>query len=90
MERGLHADLPVTDAAASRTLALPMFPGLTDAEQDQVIAAVRELFGNPVTPVTHHIWPMDHPVAAAWLYTAILLVGGYLLAQRRYRARTTE
>ena len=34
MERGLHADLPVTDAAAARTLALPMFPGLTDAEQD--------------------------------------------------------
>jgi dTDP-4-amino-4,6-dideoxygalactose transaminase len=41
MERGLHADLPVTDAAAAETIALPMFPGLTDAEQDQVIAAVR-------------------------------------------------
>jgi dTDP-4-amino-4,6-dideoxygalactose transaminase len=41
MERGLHADLPVTDAAAARTLALPMFPGLTDAEQGQVIEAVR-------------------------------------------------
>jgi dTDP-4-amino-4,6-dideoxygalactose transaminase len=40
MERGLHADLPVTDGAAARTLALPMFPGLTDAEQDQVIEAV--------------------------------------------------
>ena len=40
MERGLHADLPVTDAAAARTLALPMFPGLTDAEQGQVIDAV--------------------------------------------------
>ncbi len=40
MERGLHAELPVTDGAAARTLALPMFPGLTDAEQDQVIAAV--------------------------------------------------
>jgi len=41
MERGLHADLPVTDAAASRTLALPMYPGLTDAEQDEVVEAVR-------------------------------------------------
>jgi dTDP-4-amino-4,6-dideoxygalactose transaminase len=41
MERGLHAELPVTDAAANRTLALPMFPGLTEAEQDQVIEAVR-------------------------------------------------
>ncbi|MBA2381958.1 MAG: DegT/DnrJ/EryC1/StrS family aminotransferase [Chloroflexi bacterium] len=40
MERGLHAELPVTDDAANRTLALPMFPGLTDAEQDQVIEAV--------------------------------------------------
>lgn len=45
MERGLHAELPVTDAAASGTLALPMFPGLTEAEQDEVIAAVREAVG---------------------------------------------
>ena len=45
MERGFHADLPVTDAAAARTLALPMFPGLTDAEQDQVIEAVRGAVG---------------------------------------------
>jgi hypothetical protein len=31
----------VTDAAAARTLALPMFPGLTEAEQAQVIDAFR-------------------------------------------------
>jgi perosamine synthetase len=41
VERGLTAELPVTEAAAARTLALPMFPGLTDAEQDQVVDAVR-------------------------------------------------
>ena len=41
MERGLHADLPVTDGAADRTLALPIFPALTEAEQDQVIGAVK-------------------------------------------------
>ncbi len=41
MERGLHADLPLTDAAAARTLALPMFPGLTPAEQTTVVDAVR-------------------------------------------------
>jgi dTDP-4-amino-4,6-dideoxygalactose transaminase len=41
MERGLHADLPVTDAAAARTIALPMFPGLTHDEQEQVVAAFR-------------------------------------------------
>jgi len=41
MERGLHADLPVTDAAAATTLALPMFPGLADEEQDRVVDAFR-------------------------------------------------
>jgi dTDP-4-amino-4,6-dideoxygalactose transaminase len=41
MERGLHADLPVTDAAAATTLALPMFPGLSDEEQDRVVEAFR-------------------------------------------------
>ena len=40
LERGLHAELPVTDGAAATTLALPMFPGLTDAEQDLVIRSV--------------------------------------------------
>ena len=37
LERGISADLPVTDAAAARTLSLPMFPGLTDDEQGEVI-----------------------------------------------------
>jgi perosamine synthetase len=41
MERGLHAELPVTDAAAATTIALPMFPGLNEREQTQVIDAVR-------------------------------------------------
>ena len=50
MERGLHADLPVTDAAAARTLALPMFPGLTQAEQDQVIAAVTDAVDRHLGP----------------------------------------
>jgi dTDP-4-amino-4,6-dideoxygalactose transaminase len=50
MERGLHADLPVTDAAAARTLALPMFPGLSEAEHDQVIAAVRAAVGRHLGP----------------------------------------
>jgi dTDP-4-amino-4,6-dideoxygalactose transaminase len=45
LERGLYADLPVTDGAAARTLALPMHPGLTDDEQGQVIEAVRVAVG---------------------------------------------
>jgi dTDP-4-amino-4,6-dideoxygalactose transaminase len=40
-ELGLAADLPLTDAAAATTLSLPIFPGLTHTEQDEVIAGVR-------------------------------------------------
>lgn len=50
MERGLHADLPVTDEAAAHTLALPMSPALSDAEQDQVIDAVRTAIGRHLGP----------------------------------------
>ena len=63
MERGLHADLPATDAAASRTLALPMYPGLTDAEQDEVIAAV-------TAAVERHLGPGHETVAAAGATTS--------------------
>lgn len=55
-----------------------------------LVAAVRTLFGNPVAPVTKHLWPIDHPVAASWIYVAILLVVGYTIAQRRYRTRTKD
>jgi dTDP-4-amino-4,6-dideoxygalactose transaminase len=41
LERGLDADLPGTDAAAASTLSLPMFPGLSKAEQAEVVGAVR-------------------------------------------------
>jgi perosamine synthetase len=51
-ERGLHADLPVTDGAAAHTLALPMFPGLTDTEQDAVIDAVKSAVDRHLGPDT--------------------------------------
>jgi dTDP-4-amino-4,6-dideoxygalactose transaminase len=41
VELGIAADLPVTERAATRTLSLPMFPGLTEDEQTTVIEAVR-------------------------------------------------
>jgi dTDP-4-amino-4,6-dideoxygalactose transaminase len=44
-ELGLHADLPVTDAAAAETLALPVFPGLSAEEQATVVDAVRSSVG---------------------------------------------
>lgn len=55
-----------------------------------IVAACRELFGNPQSPVTHHTWPGDHPVAAAFIYCFALLALGVYLALRRYRTRTTE
>jgi ABC transporter DrrB family efflux protein len=55
-----------------------------------LVAAVRTLFGNPVAPVTKHTWPMDHPVAASWIYCVVLMGLGWVIAQRRYRARTTD
>jgi perosamine synthetase len=45
LERGIHADLPVTDRAAARTLALPMFPGLSADEESTVVEAVRAVVG---------------------------------------------
>jgi dTDP-4-amino-4,6-dideoxygalactose transaminase len=41
MELGIEANLPVTDAAAAGSISLPMYPGLTAVEQDEVIAAFR-------------------------------------------------
>ena len=41
MELGIDGDLPNTDAAAAGCMSLPMYPGLTEAEQTQVIAALR-------------------------------------------------
>ncbi len=41
LERGINADLPVTDMLAATTLSLPVFPGLTDDDQDRVIEALR-------------------------------------------------
>src|SRR5258706_1572124 len=40
LARGLRADLPQTDAAAARTMALPIYPGLTEPEERQVVTAV--------------------------------------------------
>jgi dTDP-4-amino-4,6-dideoxygalactose transaminase len=44
-ERGLHADLPITDRTAAESMALPIYPSLTEAEQTTVIDAVRDAVG---------------------------------------------
>jgi len=53
-------------------------------------AAVRELFGNPVAPITRHAWPLDHPVLSAFLYCALILAIAVPASLRRYRARTSD
>lgn len=40
-ERGLHAELPVTDGAAGHTIALPMYPAMTADDRATVIEVVR-------------------------------------------------
>ena len=55
-----------------------------------LVAATRTLFGNPVSPVSKHLWTIDHPVPAAWIYSIALCIVGYVIAQRRYRARTAD
>jgi perosamine synthetase len=43
---GIAAHLPVTDAACANTLALPIYPGLSDMDQEFVIAAVLTTLGD--------------------------------------------
>jgi dTDP-4-amino-4,6-dideoxygalactose transaminase len=40
-----RGDLPATEAWAAECLSLPLYPELSDAQQDRVIAAVRDWFG---------------------------------------------
>jgi ABC-2 type transport system permease protein len=54
-----------------------------------IVAAVRTLFDNPVTPNPRDVWPLDHPVPAAFLYTTVLLVLSITASIRRYHRRTT-
>jgi perosamine synthetase len=58
-ERGLHADLPITDGVVAETLALPIYPRLTDDEQTTVIEAMRDAVGRFVESAT----PAGVPVA---------------------------
>jgi ABC-2 type transport system permease protein len=55
-----------------------------------LVAAVRELFGNPTAPIKDHSWPLDHAVLASFLYCAVLLAIVVPASLRRYRARTTD
>ncbi len=42
-----HPPCPAAEKAAKEVLSLPLYPYLTEAEQELVIAAVREFFSAP-------------------------------------------
>lgn len=53
-------------------------------------AAVRELWGNPNPSATIGAWPMQHPVAAAILWSVAILVVCSITATWLFKRRTTE
>jgi ABC transporter DrrB family efflux protein len=55
-----------------------------------VVAAVRELFGNPTAIGPGAPWPLEHPVATALIWSVAIIAVSAPLAIRRYRARTTD
>jgi ABC-2 type transport system permease protein len=55
-----------------------------------VTAAARQLFHNPNPSAAIHAWPMQHPVLAALLWSAVLLGIFAPLAAWLYKRRTTE
>jgi ABC-2 type transport system permease protein len=55
-----------------------------------VTAGARTLFGNPNPSATIHVWPMEHPVEAALLWSVAILAVGAPLASHLFKRRTTE
>jgi ABC transporter DrrB family efflux protein len=55
-----------------------------------VAAAVRELWGNPNPSSTISEWPMQHPVAAAVIWSVVILGVCSVLATKLFKRRTTE
>ena len=53
-------------------------------------AAIRQLFGNPTAVPHGAMWPLQHPVLAAFGWCLLLIVVAVPLTLRRYRVRTTD
>ena len=86
----LGGHLPLT-FVASTFVPVASMPGLlrTIAQWNPVTTlsdALRELFGNPNTPVQPgDPWSIAHPVAYTWLWIAGILLVGAPLAVRAYQ-----
>jgi ABC-2 type transport system permease protein len=55
-----------------------------------VTAAVRQLFGNPNPSAAITAWPMQHPVAAALVWSVAILAASLPLSVFLYRRRTAD
>jgi ABC transporter DrrB family efflux protein len=55
-----------------------------------VVAGARELWGNPNPSSSIHAWPMQHPIAAALIWSVLILVVAAPLAAHFFTRRTTE
>jgi hypothetical protein len=55
-----------------------------------VVAATRTLFGNPVALPPDAPWPLQHPVAAALMWSVAILAISVPLCIRRFQRRTTD
>jgi ABC-2 type transport system permease protein len=68
-------------------------PGLREIAEynpvSAIVAAVRELLGNPAALPDGAAWPLTHPVISAFAWSALIAVVAAPLAVRRYRIRTT-
>ena len=63
-----RGDLPVTEAWADECLSLPLYPELTEAQQDHVVKVVR---GVPAPPVA----PRPPPTEVAQMRYILLICG---------------
>ena len=55
-----------------------------------VVAAARDLFGNPTGLRPHAAWPLEHAVPVAIAWSLAILAVCVPLAVRRYRAATAR
>lgn len=55
-----------------------------------VVAATRHLFGNPVPPVPHSSWPLQHAQFAAFVYVVVIGVVAVAASIHRFRVRTSD
>ena len=55
-----------------------------------MVAAIRDLFGNPSAPLADHVWPLEHAVLAASLVCVALLAVAVPMTLRRFRLRTAD